>query len=127
MYVPSIGAWLASRLDMIVFIHSFAWIFLLSSAIPSVILGKERSVLVQFGACLVLTFSAFLIQDALADSNGTLDQILGLAPIFQNPLLAVAYLSLPYLLMIGFDISGKHKKQGWLRDEIETNAFLKTV
>ncbi len=123
MYLPTIGAWMASRLDMIVFIHSFAWIFLLSSVIPSLLLGKERGVLTQFGVCLTLTFLAFVIQDTLAGFNGALDQILGLAPLFQNPLLAAAYLSLPYLLMLGFDIRGKRKKEKWLTVESETNDF----
>ena len=123
MYLPSIGAWLISRLDMIVFIHSFAWIFLLSSVIPSLILGKERGVLVQFSVCLTLTFLAFVVQDTIAGFNGTLDQTLGLAPLFQNPALAAAYLSLPYLLMVGFDIRGKRKKQKWLKVESETNDF----
>jgi hypothetical protein len=127
-YLPTIGAWLASRLDMIVFIHSFAWIFLLSSVIPSLLLGKERGVLAQFALCLTLAFLAFVIQDAVATGlgNGTLDQILGLAPIFQNPLLATAYLSLPYLLMLGFDIRDKRKKQEWLKvekRESETDDF----
>lgn len=122
-YLPTIGTWLVSRLDIIVFIHSFAWVFLLSSAIPSLILGKERGVLIQFCVCLTITFLAFFIQDALAGLNGTLDQILGLAPILQNPLLATAYLSLPYLLMMGFDISGKRKKQRLLRVESKTNDF----
>jgi len=122
--LPTIGAWMASRLDMIVFIHSFAWIFLLSSAIPSLILGKERGVLVQFGLCLTLTFLAFVVQDAITSfDSGVMNQIFGLAPVFQNPILATAYLSLPYLLMIGFDIRGKRKKEKRLKAESETNDF----
>jgi len=128
MYLPTIGAWLASKLDMIVFIHSFAWIFLLSSVIPALLLGKERGVLVQFGVCLTLAFLAFVVQDAVTTGlgNGALDQILGIEPLFQNPLLAAAYLALPYLLMLGFDIRGKRKKQRWLnveRVESETDDF----
>ena len=122
MYLPTIGVWMASRLDMIVFIHSFAWIFLLSSVIPSLILGKERGVLVQFGLCLTLAFLAFVVQDALRGLNGTLDQILGLAPLFQNPLLAATYLSLPYLLMLGFDIRGKRKKEKGRKVESESES-----
>lgn len=128
IYIPSIGAWLVSRLDMIVFIHSFAWIFLLSSAIPSLILGKERGVLVQFGVCLTLAVLAFIIQDAVSDiGNGALDQLLGLAPLFQNPALAAAYLSLPYLLMIGFDIQSKRKKEKLLKVEKESNDFPEDI
>ena len=122
-YLPSIGTWMASRLDMIVFIHSFAWIFLLSSVIPSLLLGKQRGVLVQFGLCLTLAFLAFVIQDTLEGFSGALDQITGLAPVFQNPALAAAYLSIPYVLMIGFDIRSKRKKQKWLIAEKETNDF----
>jgi len=60
VYLPIVGAWMAARLDMIVFIHSFAWIFLLSSVIPALLLGKERGVLVQFGVCLTLAFLTLL-------------------------------------------------------------------
>lgn len=59
----------------------------------------------------------------MAGLDGTLDQSLGLALVFKNSLLAVAYLSQQYLLMIGFDIGCRHKKEGYLRDEIETNDF----
>ena len=127
MYLPTIGVWLASRSDMIVFIHSFAWIFLLSSVIPSLLLGKKRGVLVQFGVCLTLAFLANEVQYAVTDlGNGALDQIFGLAPLFQNPLLAATYLSLPYLLMLGFDIRGKRKKEKWVKVEkveSETDDF----
>jgi hypothetical protein len=135
-YLPTIGAWIASRLAMIVFIHSFAWIFLLSSVIPALLLGKERGVLVQFGLCLTLAFLAFVIQDAVATGlgNGALDQILGLAPLFRNPLLAAVYLLLPYLMMLGFDIRDKRKKQKWLKvekresetDDFPEDAFIAT-
>jgi hypothetical protein len=133
-YLPTIGAWMTSRLDMIVFIHSFAWIFLLSSVIPSLLLGKERGVLIQFAVCLTLAFLAFVIQDAVAAGlgNGALDQILGLAPLFSNPLLATVYLLLPYLLMVWFDIRGKRKKQEWMQvekvegetDDFPEDAFI---
>jgi hypothetical protein len=128
LYLPIIGNWMATRLDMIVFIHSFAWIFLLSSVIPALLLGKERGVLVQFGVCLTLAFLTYIVQDAVTDlSNGALDQILGLAPLFQNPALAAAYLSLPYLLMIGFDIRCKRKKEKLLNLKKESTDFPEDV
>ena len=43
LYFPTVGAWLLLRMDMIVFIYAFAWVFVLSSIIPTLILGKERS------------------------------------------------------------------------------------
>ncbi|MCJ7614457.1 hypothetical protein MUO71_06830 [Candidatus Bathyarchaeota archaeon] len=124
VYLPTAGAWMAARLDMIVFIHSFAWIFLLSSVIPALLLGKERGVLVQFGVCLSLAFLTFIVKDAVTDiTSGTLSQILGLAPLFQNPALSAAYLSIPYLLMVGFDIRSKRKKEKWLNLKKEGNDF----
>ena len=135
-YLPIIGDWMTARLDMIVFIHSFAWIFLLSSVIPSLLLGKQRGVLIQFGLCLTLAFLAFVVQDAVATGlgNGALDQILGLAPLFHNPLLAAVYLLLPYLLMVWFDIRGKRKKHEWMKvekvesetDDFPEDAFIAT-
>ena len=123
-YLPTIGAWMASRLDLIVFIHSFAWIFLLSSFIPSVLLGKKRGVLVQFTLCLTLALLANVIQGAVADiSNGPLDQIFGLGTLLRNPLLAASYMSLPYLLMAWFDIHGKRQKEQLLSLEKENNDF----
>ena len=127
-YLPTVGAWMASRIDMLVFIHSFAWIFLLSSFIPSLLLGKQRGVLVQFGLCLTLAVLANIVQGAVADiSQGPLDQILGVAPLFQNPVLAAGYMSLPYLLMVWFDIRGKHKKIEMLNFKMENNDFLEDV
>jgi hypothetical protein len=124
-YLPTIGTWMASNLDIIIFIHSFAWIFLLSSAIPSIILGKNRGVLAQFSVCLTLTFLAFVIQDILTGfSNGALDQILGLAPLFRNPLLAAIYLSVPYLLMIGFDIRCRQKQNKEITDYFQDDTFI---
>ncbi|MEM3442655.1 MAG: hypothetical protein QXM86_02170, partial [Candidatus Bathyarchaeia archaeon] len=82
---PEIGVWLARRIDILVFVHSFAWIFLLSSAIPSVLLGKQRGVLVQFVVCLTLTFLAFIIKDLLAVYElEPVNQMLSLYVIFQN-------------------------------------------
>ncbi|MGD8565507.1 MAG: hypothetical protein PVF96_04080 [Candidatus Bathyarchaeota archaeon] len=108
---PSLGSWLASRMDMIVFIHAFAWVFLLASAIPSIILGKNKGVLPQFAVCLALTFSAFILQDILiAYGGGTFNSILSLASLFYSPLFAIGYLAMPYLLMFSFDIYSKQKE-----------------
>lgn len=126
--VPVVGEWMMTRVDLIVFIHSFAWIFLLSSFIPSLLLGKKRGVLVQFGVCLTLAVLANIIQGAVADiTAGPLDQILGLAPLFGNPLLAGVYMSLPYALMAWFDIQGKRKSIKQMRNTQEKTDFPETV
>ena len=125
---PSVGAWLFPRIHMLVFIHAFAWVFLLSSAIPSVILGKGRGVLVQFFVCLTLTFSAFIVQDILTTyGGGPIGQIFSLADLFQNPFLAVGYLSMPYLLMLGFDLHSRRKRKKKEKIEGVTDAYLEDV
>jgi len=123
---PSIGTWLVSRMAMLVFIHAFAWVFLLSSAIPSVILGKGRGVLIQFFVCLALTFSAFIVQDIITTyENRSIGQIFNLEALFHNPFLALGYLSLPYLLMLAFDINSRRKQKKKEKIENITNTYLK--
>ena len=128
MFWPSVGAWLVFRMDMLIFIHAFAWVFLVSSVIPSAILGKDKGVLTQFIICLTLTFSAFIVQDALATIEGRpIDQIFSLSIVFSNPLLALGYLSLPYLLMVGSDIHSRRKRKKTEKMEKITAAYLKNA
>lgn len=106
---PSVGSWLFSRLDMIVFVCAFAWVFVLSSVVPPLILGKNRSVLIQFLVVLILTFVSFIIQDGLISVfNGeTIAQIFNLASYFRNLFVAVGYLLLPYIIMLALDIRSR--------------------
>jgi hypothetical protein len=110
--VPTIGFWLAARVDMVVFVYAFAWTFVLSSVIPSLLLGKERGVLVQFFVCLTLTFLAFALLDVLQNYAGTsLAQLLSFSFLFSNPILAGFYLALPYIVMVGLDVHSRRKNK----------------
>jgi hypothetical protein len=124
---PLAGEWLTSRMDMLVFIHAFAWVFLLSSAIPSVILGKGKGVLAQFFVCLTLTFSAFVIQDVITFGGRSIDQIFSLSVLFHNPFLAVGYLLVPYFLMLILDINSRRKQRE--KEELEkvTDVYVEDV
>ena len=108
---PSLGGWVISRIDIMVFIHAFAWVFVLSSVIPSVILGKGRSVLVQFFLCLTLVLVAMFVEDASTIMMGRqpIYQLGSLLMCLQNPVLAGAYLSLPYIFMLYLDIRSRRK------------------
>lgn len=109
---PLAGSWLMSRVEMIIFVSAFAWVFVLSSAIPTVILGKERGVLVQFLICLALTFMAFIARDILEAYIGlSLDYVLSLAVWLKNPIIALLYLSLPYIIMVVIDIRAKRMRK----------------
>lgn len=110
--IPTVGFWLAARVDMVVFVYAFAWTFVLSSVIPSLLLGKERGVLVQFFVCLTLTFLAFALLDVLQNYAGTsLAQLLSFSFLFNNPIIAGLYLALPYIMMIGLDVHSRRKKE----------------
>jgi len=125
MLWPSVGAWLASRLEMIVLIYAFAWVFVLSSAIPSIILGKERSVLAQFFVCLMVTLVAFAIQDALTimRGGGLVGQIFRVAVLFNNAFLAIIYLSIPYLLMLMLDVRLRGKPAQEYIGRLENSSY----
>jgi len=125
---PSAGLWLSSRVDMIIFIYAFAWVFVLSSVIPSVILGKERSILVQFFVCLTLTFTAFIILDALENLGGPLiNQLRGAAFLFDNPIFAALYLSLPYIIMFTIDWRAKKKQKQNKKLEESTQVYIENA
>jgi len=110
MLWPATGESLLLRMDMIIFVHAFAWVFVLSSVIPSLLLGKKRSVLVQFFVCLTLALLAFVIQDyASAYLSGQSQILRGVAFLLSNPFLAVVYLSVPYLFMVTIDIRARTK------------------
>lgn len=122
---PFVGEWLISRIGMIVFVSAFAWVFVLSSVIPSVILGRERSVLVQFFVCLTLTFLAFIALDSLkAYSGHIINYFLSFAALLENPFVALAYLSMPYIIMLAIDLQARRRNKKKKQLEDVTNAYL---
>ena len=124
-FIPSIGFWLTSRIDLVIFVYGFAWVFILSSAIPGAILGKERGVLVQFFLCLALTFLSIIMVDVLATyANLSMAQFAGLSLFFNNLVLASLYLAIPYILLIGLDIQSRHDAKQRQNLEILTNTYL---
>jgi len=112
-HIPSMGYWSNQGIEMIVFIYAFAWIFVLSSVLPGVILGKNGSVLVQFFVCLALTFVSFMIQGGLISliNIETMKQILDFSVLFENPYVAIMYLSLPFLIMLSIDIHSRRSNR----------------
>jgi hypothetical protein len=111
---PQIGGWLVNRIDTLVFIYAFSWVFVLSSVIPTLILGKERGMFIQFLVVLAVTVPVFIIQDVLATCTGLeVDQIFNLAVFLNNPLDAASFLFLPYIVIVLIDVFGwanKHRR-----------------
>jgi hypothetical protein len=122
---PFVGEWLIYRVGMIVFVSAFAWVFVLSSALPSVILGRERSVLAQFFVCLTLTFLAFIAFDSLKAYGGhVISYMLSFATLLENPFAALAYLSMPYIIMLVIDLQTRKRNKKRKALENVTNVYL---
>jgi hypothetical protein len=122
---PFIGEWLIYRVGMIVFVSAFAWVFVLSSALPSIILGRERSVLAQFFVCLTLTFLAFIAFDSLKAYGGhVISYMLSFATLLENPFAALAYLSMPYIIMLVIDLQTRKRNRKRKALENVTNVYL---
>jgi hypothetical protein len=123
---PTAATWVAANIEMIVFVYAFTWIFVLSSVIPSVLLGKERSVLVQYFVCLVLAFLAFSIQGLLVTYGGLkVQQLFAASAVLSNPIFAVFYLAVPYIIMIALDVHAR--KQRKKKDETETPDYFESL
>ena len=83
---------------------------MLSSVIPSLILGKDGSTLVQFFVVLALTSSTLIIQDIGVMYTGMdVNRIFSLTEFLMNPFDAATYLVLPYIVMFMVDLFSKKR------------------
>lgn len=99
---PALSAWISNNIPLIVFIYAFTWIFVLSSVIPSLLLGKKRGVLTQYLVCLSLAIIALSIQELIF--NYASSELNSIAAFLTNPILAAIYLAIPYLVMLTLDL-----------------------
>jgi hypothetical protein len=112
MLWPAAALWLNSNINTVVFVYAFTWIFFLTSVIPSILLGKERSILLQYFICLILAFLALSAQDLLLAYGGIqIEQVFNIATFLENPILAGLYLMIPYIVMLAIDIRSRRKRR----------------
>ena len=105
---PFLASLLNSRMDLAVFICSFAWTFVLSSIITSLIFGRERRLSIQFFISLALTIVSGALIDlfkgvGLDISNPHL-MIPSFYPQIFNPAVSFIFLALPFIFMITIDL-----------------------
>jgi hypothetical protein len=109
---PAITVWFYQNIDLIAFVYAFTWIFVLSSVIPSLLLGKKRGILVQYILCLAIAVLALSIQGLIVTFGGiTVAQLFSSALFVSNPILAGIYLSIPYLFMLLIDIFSRNNRK----------------
>jgi hypothetical protein len=125
LIIPSTASILESSLSIFVFIYSFAWVFLLSSIIPTIILGKERSVFIQFLVVLVITFLSSSIEEVIIGAqNISLKELFRASIIFKEPIYAALYLFLPFILMLIIDLYCKISSNEERSDKRELDKIL---
>ena len=109
---PAAATWLNTNIDLVVFIYAFTWIFVLSSVIPGMLLGKGRSVLLQYFVCLLIAILAFSIQDLLLTFGGVnIEDLLSTAIFLNNSIVAGLYLIVPFIVMLGIDLRTRKNRQ----------------
>jgi hypothetical protein len=114
---PDVASVLSSGSGVVVFICSFAWMFVLSATVSSLMFGRERRRSVQFLVSLALTLTGtgllYLLQSVLfvnlADPNVVSKPFLA---VFNNALFSFFYLALPFIFMIAMDLhaAAKHRQ-----------------
>lgn len=120
-----VGLWINTNIQTINFVYAFTWIFVLSSVIPSVILGKQRSILTQYVVVLTLSLIALFMPDILLSITGfdIRFSAANYAVFLQNPFIAGLYLAIPYFFMLGLDLrfrnSIKNRKKKELVDQLK--------
>ena len=112
VFWPNVGTWFIPKTSTLVFVYAFSWLFLLSSAIPSLLLGEGKGMFIQFIVVLFLTVSASFFETLFMSFTGfEIEQVLGFNVYLNNPLDAATYLMLPYLIMIFIDLAKRRSKR----------------
>lgn len=109
---PNVGAWLISKTGTLVFVYAFSWLFLLSSVIPSWLVGKRKGTLIQFIIVLLLTVSVSFFETLFVSlTEFEIDKVFNLTVYLNNPLDAATYLMLPYIIMLVLDLSNRRNEK----------------
>lgn len=108
---PAAATWLTRNIQTVSFVYAFSWIFVLSSVLPALILGRERSVLVQYVVCLALTGLALSASSILEAAGANVQSIFGVSVFLEQPPFAMAYLLIPYALMVSLDVRAKKRRK----------------
>ena len=108
---PSVGTWLIPNTGKLVFVYAFSWLFLLSSVIPSWLVGKKKGTFIQFIIVLLLTVSVSFFETLFNSLMGLeIDQVFSFIVYLNNPLDAATYLMLPYIIMLVLDITNRRNE-----------------
>ena len=107
---PLVADWLASDSGsaVITFVCGFAWMFVLSAIVQSLMFGRERRLSIQFMVSLGLTAAGSAVLELLnwvwGPNLANPDVISGpFTVVFNNAVFATFYLALPFIFMLVMD------------------------
>ncbi len=110
---PIVANWLNSSSAVTTFICGFAWMFVLSAVVQSLMFGRERRLSIQFLVSLALTAAGSAVLAVLSDWGLDLANPTVLSEpftaVFGNAVFASFYLALPFIFMLAMDFHSMHK------------------
>jgi hypothetical protein len=113
--VPLVASWLSSSSALAVFICGFAWMFVLSAVVSTLMFGRERRLSIQFLVSLVLTLAGSTLLGALGEMGLDLSNPTVFSGsctwLFGNAFFAGFYLALPFIFMLALDIRALRKRK----------------
>jgi hypothetical protein len=112
---PAFASALNTGSSLVVFVCSFAWIFVLSAVVSKLMFGRERRLSIQFLVSLVLTLTGSTLLGLLFEAGVDLanPSVLAqpLTALFGNAVFAFFYLALPFIFMVAIDLRSVMKRK----------------
>lgn len=113
--MPLVAVWLSSSSAVTTFVCGFAWMFVLSASIESLMFGKERRLSIQFLVSLGLTAAGSAVLALLGQAGVDLARpdLLSrpFSGLFSNVYFSIFYLALPFIFMLAIDYRAVLKKR----------------
>ncbi len=112
--VPVISTWISSSSGWAGFICGFAWMFVLSAIVSTLMFGNERRLSIQFLVSLGLTLIGSTLVGVLSNAGIKISDpgfiTSPVSVLFGNIVFAWFYLALPFIFMVVIDFRAKPKK-----------------
>ena len=112
---PLVASWITSSSAVAGFICGFAWMFVLSAIVQSLMFGKERRLSIQFLVSLGLTVAGSVFLALLGGVGVNLSNPNLLSGpftwLFGNAFFASFYLALPFIFMLALDLRAMRKRK----------------
>jgi hypothetical protein len=106
--VPDLALLIGSNVNLVVFICSFAWMFVLSSLVSVIMFGREKRLTIQFMASLALTLTGSALLGLLhltgLDLTNPNFTSRPFTLMFGNVFFAFFYLALPFIFVLAVDL-----------------------